>query len=159
MWTQAILFVYAPVQTIFAYRKINKAWVIKFNVCWKRVPKGRASGCKIDPEILPYLTGAINSIMMFNYCWSYREDKERSDCMLNLLFLPTQMCPAFHPSIQCPPLPDFSPVARCIFKILHPNSSVHITLLPNAIYQILSLYEVVYSSWPWQVWCTKVQTK
>lgn len=32
--------------------------------CWERVPKGRASGSKIDPEILPYLTGAINSSIM-----------------------------------------------------------------------------------------------
>lgn len=28
------------------------------------MPKGRASGSKIDPEILPYLTGAINSNIM-----------------------------------------------------------------------------------------------
>lgn len=33
-------------------------------MCWERVPKGRASGSKIDPEILPYLTGAINSSIM-----------------------------------------------------------------------------------------------
>lgn len=28
------------------------------------MPKGRASGSEIDPEILPYLTGAINSSIM-----------------------------------------------------------------------------------------------
>lgn len=93
MWTQPIFFVYASVQTIFAYRKINRAWVIKSNVCWKRVPKGRASGSKIDSEILPYLTGAINSSIMMLTIAEVTERTRRGQTACYTHFLPTPKGP------------------------------------------------------------------
>ncbi len=118
MWTQPIFFVYASVLTIFAYRKINRAWVIKSNVCWKRVPKGRASGSKIDPEILLYLTGAINSSIMMLTIAEVTERTRWGQTACCTHFLPTQMRQVSLLSVQFPLLTNFTPAGRCIFSIL-----------------------------------------
>lgn len=59
------------------------------------MPKGRPSGSKIDPEILPYLTGAINSsIMMLTIAEVTVRTRRGQTAVTFTFFLPTQMVPA-----------------------------------------------------------------
>lgn len=51
------------------------------------MPKGRASGSKIDPEILPYLTGAINSIIMMLTIAEVTERTLRGQTLLTFCLL------------------------------------------------------------------------
>lgn len=60
------------------------------------MPKGRASGSEIDPEILPYLTGAINSSIMMLTIAEVTERTRRGQTVCCTRFLPTQMRPVSH---------------------------------------------------------------
>lgn len=59
------------------------------------MPKGRASGSKIDPEILPYLTGAINSNIMMLTIAEVTERTRRGQTAWYTLFADLN---ASHPS-------------------------------------------------------------
>lgn len=62
-------FLFMPPHKLFLLIEKSIELELSNPVCvWEREsvrePKGRASGSEIDPEILPYLTGAINSSIM-----------------------------------------------------------------------------------------------
>lgn len=82
MWTQPIYFVYASVQAIFAYRKINRARVIKSNT-WK-CSKGESE----RQQNRSYLTGAINSSIMMSTIAEVPERTRRGQTVCYTHFLP-----------------------------------------------------------------------
>lgn len=74
---------------------------------WERVPKGRASGSKIDLEILPYLTGAINSCIMM---LTIAEVTGRTRRGHTACFTYFQKHLVFHPSMYF----NFTPAGRWV---------------------------------------------
>lgn len=60
------------------------------------MPKGRASGSEIDPDILPYLTGAINSSVTILTITEVTERTRRGQTECYFHFLPSSALSGSH---------------------------------------------------------------